>query len=497
VPETNSSFPAPDVSKEHPESADWVWNDGRPFGRPFAEYMTQEWGPSSIEERPHPAVEHTRHRRERVHSLFPDHVLVIPSGGAKIRANDQEYNFRPGSDLFWLSACDDTDAVLVVHPDPSDELATLYLNRRFDYTTHAFFSNARQGELWVGPRRSLDDAASRWGITTAPLDTLEKDLAGWGLERVVVRRGYDERVDAALAPSELDAALARTLSQLRLVKDDYEIARLQEAVDATVLGFEDVVRALPTAIGHSERVVEGVFNLRARTAGNDTGYRTIAAAGAHATILHWTRNDGELRSGDLLLLDAGVEVLDLYTSDVTRTLPISGTFTREQREIYDIVYAATQAGIAAVRPGARGQDQHRAAMRCLAEGLYELGILDVGPEVSLRPEFPLTTRYIVCGTSHMLGLDVHDCTAARDTIFPEDPLEVGNVLTVEPGLYFQANDLTVPPRYRGIGIRIEEDVVVTPEGSRVMTSALPSDPDEIEAWMKSLFAQPAPHVARL
>ena len=494
MPDADSAFPAPDVSAEHPESEDWIWNGGRPFGRPFADYMTQSWAPTPLDEAPHPAIEHTRQRREHLHSLFPDRVLVIPADGAKIRANDQEFNFRPGSEFFWLSACDDPDAVLVIAPASHDGAATLYLSERFDFTTHKFFSDARHGELWVGPRRSFADAERRWGIPTAPLDELDKDIATFGLERVAIRRDYDDRIDARFPTSDEDALLTQTLSLLRLVKDDYEIAQLQEAVNTTILGFEDVVRALPSAVGKSERVIEGIFNLRARTSGNDTGYRTIAATGAHATILHWTRNDGEVRLGDLLLLDAGVEVVDLYTSDVTRTLPISGTFTPAQRQIYDIVYAATQAGIAAVRPGARGQDQHRAAIKVLAEGLFDLGILDVGPEVSLRPELPLYARYIVCGTSHMLGLDVHDCTSARDTIFPEDPLEVGNVLTVEPGLYFQPNDLTVPEQYRGIGIRIEEDVVVTPEGSRVMTAALPSDPEEIEAWMHELFSRPAPNL---
>jgi Xaa-Pro aminopeptidase len=455
--------------------------------------MTTQWAPTPVDELPHPAIEHTRRRRELLRSHFPDKALVIPAGGAKTRANDQEFNYRPGSEFFWLSGCDDPDAVLVIYPESNDVLATLYLNERFDFTTHKFFSNPLQGELWVGPRRSFADAEHRWGIVAAPLDQLDKDLAAWEIERVVVRRDYDRRIDDRLPTSDDDARLTQTLSQLRLVKDDYEIARLQEAVDKTVLGFEDVVRALPSAVGASERVVEGVFNLRARTAGNDTGYRTIAAAGSHATILHWTRNDGDLRHGDLLLLDAGVEVIDLYTSDVTRTLPISGRFSVAQRQIYDIVYAATRAGIAAVRPGARGQDQHRAAIAVLAQGLFDLGILDVGTEVSVRPELPLYARYIVCGTSHMLGLDVHDCTAARDTIFPEDPLEVGNVLTVEPGLYFQPNDLTVPEVYRGIGIRIEEDVVVTPDGCRVMTAALPSDPDEIELWMAQLFRRPAPN----
>src|ERR1019366_5500054 len=148
---------------------------------------------------------------------------------------------------------------------------------------------------------------------------------------------------------------------------------LERAVEATVRGFEDVVRALPEAMEQGERVVEGVFNLRARVEGNDVGYETIAASGTHAPILHWTRNDGEVRSGDLLLLDAGVEGRDLYTADVTRTIPISGRFSPEQREIYALVYQAQRAAIAAVKPGVSFSEPHKVAMKVLTEGLCSLG----------------------------------------------------------------------------------------------------------------------------
>jgi len=262
----------------------------------------------------------------------------------------------------------------------------------------------------------------------------------------------------------------------------------------TILGFEDVVRALPTAIGRTERVVEGVFNLRARYEGNDVGYSTIAAAGSHATILHWTHNDGTVRAGDLLLLDAGVEGHDLYTADVTRTLPVSGRFSGPQREIYELVLAAQQAGIDAVRPGAEFLEPNTQAKRVLAQGLYDLGILAVGPDESLRTELPLHARYTLHGVSHMLGIDVHDCAHAREHFYYKGTLEVGYVLTVEPGLYFQPDDLTVPAQYRGIGVRIEDDVVVTEDGCRVLSGALPRDPDDVEAWMADLLARPAPNL---
>jgi Xaa-Pro aminopeptidase len=200
--------------------------------------------------------------------------------------------------------------------------------------------------------------------------------------------------------------------------------------------------------------------------------------------LHWVRNDGPVRSGDLLLLDAGVETRSLYTADVTRTLPVSGRFTPIQRQIYDAVHAAQQAGMDAVKPGAAYRDFHEAAQRVLAEHLVEWGLLD-GP-VARVLELGLQRRWTLHGTGHMLGLDVHDCAQARTEAYVDCTLEPGMVLTVEPGLYFQADDLTVPEQYRGIGVRIEDDILVTPEGHRNLSAGLPRGADEIESWMAGL-----------
>ncbi len=492
----DTNYPEPDVSEEHPESEHWVWAGPHrpPLARPLVEYMTRGWTRHAVDEPAHPAVARTAARRATLRTKFPGTTLVVPTGGYKVRANDTDFRFRPGSDFFWLTACDDVDAVLVVHPDGHEPESTLYVEERRDPSSHRFFSDARYGEVWVGARRGLAEAAARWGIPTSPIEQLEKDLVALAPGSVLTLRGYDARVDSVVEADEGDATLATELSELRLVKDDYELDRLQDAVDATVSGFEDVVRALPTAVGRSERVVEGIFNLRARVEGNDVGYGTIAASGSHATILHWTRNDGAVREGDLLLLDAGVEGEDLYTADVTRTLPVNGTFTAEQREVYELVLAAQNAGIEAVRPGAKFRDPHEAAMRVLAQGLYDMGILEVGPEESMRKELPLHVRYTLHGVSHMLGLDVHDCSHSRNEMYREGTLEVGYVLTVEPGLYFQPEDETVPERYRGIGVRIEDDVVVTEDGCRVLSAALPRDPDAIESWMAALWQRPAPQL---
>jgi Xaa-Pro aminopeptidase len=203
--------------------------------------------------------------------------------------------------------------------------------------------------------------------------------------------------------------------------------------------------------------------------------------------LHWTRNTGEVHRGDLLLLDAGVECHNLYTADVTRTMPINGKFSSPQRAVYELVLAAQQAGIDAVKPGVEFKAPHEAAMKVLAQGLYDLGILKEEPEIAMRSDRQLHRRYTLHGTSHMLGLDVHDCANARDEMYRDGELQEGYVLTVEPGLYFQANDLTVPEEYRGIGVRIEDDVLVTATGSRNLSAKLPRSVDDIEAWMAELW----------
>jgi Xaa-Pro aminopeptidase len=295
-------------------------------------------------------------------------------------------------------------------------------------------------------------------------------------------RGVDPALEAAVTTdAERDDELEDALSDLRLVKDAWELGELRKAVDSTVRGFTDVVGELSRAVASSERWLEGTFFRRARLEGNAVGYGTICAAGEHATIMHWTDNDGPVRPGDLLLLDAGVETRSLYTADVTRTLPISGTFTPLQREVYDAVYEAQEAGIATVKPGAAYRDFHEAAQRHLTARLVEWGFIE-GP-AERAYELGLQRRFTMAGTGHMLGLDVHDCARARTEEYVDGLLEPGMCLTVEPGLYFQADDLTVPEEWRGIGVRIEDDLVVTDDGHENLSAGLPRGADEVEAWM--------------
>jgi len=448
--------------------------------RPAAllEFMTTGWAPREPDlPDEHPAAGHRARRRAALAHRFHGERLVVPTGGFATRSNDTEYRFRPATEFAHLVGSHEPDAVLVVQ----DGRSVLYQAPVMDRSTPAFFTDRVYGELWVGPRPSLEATQALLGLEVRPLEELDK-LSGPA--RVV--RGHDARVEALFETDEqADAELTTFLAELRLVKDAHEIGELQRAVDATVLGFEDVVRQLGRAKATSERWVEGVFGLRARVEGNDVGYGSICASGAHACTLHWTDNDGPVRDGDLILLDMGVESRELYTADVTRTLPVSGTYTPRQREVYTLVLQAQEAAIAAVRPGVDFLDPHRAAMRVLAHGLVRLGVLE-DAEAALAEDAQLYRRYTLHGVSHMLGLDVHDCAHARQETYRKGPLEVGYVLTVEPGLYFQPDDLTVPEDLRGIGVRIEDDLVVTADGCRNLSAALPRDPDEVEAWMRGL-----------
>ncbi len=459
----------------------------------LVDFMLAHWEPQPGDA-PAPVEHHAAFaaRRQRLSEIFPADVIVVPTGHEKVRSNDTFYRFRPSSDFYYLTGNLEPDCVLVLVPRvEGGHEAVLFVepNTRSDAS---FFTDRAKGELWAGARLGVEKSRLRYAVdacrSLGELETFLGALLGVGRPARVVR-GFDPLVDKVFAESPRDAELTTALSELRLIKEPLEIDLLQAAIDATQRGFEDVIRALPRA--KSERHVEGVFNLRARVEGNDVGYNTIAAGGCHACTLHWMRNDGGLRAGELLLLDAGIEGHSLYTADVTRTLPISGRFSPEQRLVYDLVYKAQRAAMRMLRPGIEFLAPNREAMRILAEGLYELGILKVRPEIALDEQQQLYKRYTLHNISHMLGLDVHDCAGARVEKYKECVLEPGLVFSCEPGLYFQKDDLTVPERLRGIGVRIEDDVLVTTDGYRNLSAAIPAEAGEVEAWMERLWREPA------
>jgi Xaa-Pro aminopeptidase len=487
----------------------------------LAAAIAADWAPAP--RMPHPAsprgglatgaATYARNRAA-VAAQFRDTLVVVPAGVLKTRANDTDYAFRASSSFTWLTGETIEGAVLVLAPVGSPDStgttaspsashqATLYLPEYDGPGKPGYFTNRTHGALWVGNVPTIAETQAVLGVSVRPVRELSAALGAARSGKVAALLGHDPAVDAALAGrsvGEESTRLAQVIDERRLVKDSWEISQLQLACDATIRGFSDVAAEIPRVLAsggqRGERWLEGTFWRRARQEGNEVGYSSIIGAGSHATTLHWWRNNGDLADGQLLLADMGVEVDSLHTADVTRTLPVSGQWTPAQRQLYTAVLEAQQAGIAEVKAGADFLAAHRASMWVLADHLHSWGILPVTADQSCdldvdAPGSGLHRRYTLHGVSHMLGIDVHDCAAARDETYRNGTLGAGYVLTVEPGLYFQPNDLSVPPEWRGIGIRIEDDILVTDGDPVNLSAALPREPAEISEWMADAQSRP-------
>lgn len=454
-----------DVNEEQPKTQPATESHDPAVPAAYAAFMRKGWGDRELELPVQEVAEPAARRRAKLGEAFPGERLVLPAGTYKVRANDTDYRFRPDTAHTYFSGNQTSDAVLVVE----DGDAVLYARPRSSRETDEFFRDRQYGELWAGRRPSLKEISDSLGIEVKHIEDLPS---------------FDD--DRKTRDITTDDDLARVASELRLVKDEWEVAQLQEACDITTLGFEDSVREWDRVLEFGERWIEGTFFRRARAMGNDIGYDSIVGGGSHATTLHWIDNTGPITPGTLVLLDMGVENRSLYTADVTRTLPVDGRFTPLQRELYDAVYAAQQAGIEAVRPGVPFKAAHNAAMEVLAHALADMKLLPVSVEEALDPESRVYARWTLHGTSHMLGMDVHDCGQASTEAYTEGTLAEGMVLTVEPGLYFQEDDLLVPEELRGIGIRIEDDILVTADGWENLSASLPRTSADVEEWMGAL-----------
>ncbi|PYI37777.1 Xaa-Pro aminopeptidase [Arthrobacter psychrolactophilus] len=484
--------------------------------------MAANWAPSTAELPARAEVaDHAARRRRAISEQFKSERLVIPAGPLKVRSNDCDYRFRPHSGfahLTGLGVDHEPDAVLVMDPvaegtgdDSGHHRATLYFRPMAGRDTKAFYADSRSGEFWIGTRPTLPEFQALLGMPTADVTELEvaitKNVGESSVGGTSIRlvRKVDENIDALVdtaryntaqnpdaldfgALDDLDGKLAEALSELRLIKDAWEIEQMKIAVAATINGFEDIVKALPRAVAHErgERVVEGAFFARAREEGNELGYDTIAAGGNNATVLHWNRNTGTVNEGQMLLVDAGVEADSLYTADITRTIPVNGKYTEVQRKIYQAVLDAADAGFAVAVPGRKFREVHTAAMEVLVDRLAAWGLLPVTAEVALSPEGQQHRRWMPHGTSHHLGLDVHDCAQARAELYLDGVITEGMVFTIEPGLYFKDEDLAIPAEFRGNGVRIEDDILITANGPVNLSAALPRTPDDVEAWMAKL-----------
>ncbi|MCI4066002.1 aminopeptidase P family protein [Micromonospora sp. R77] len=482
-----------------------------PTSEEFRAFIASGWAEPEAAPVPRAEVaDHAARRRAALSRQFPGERLVVPAGGLKVRSNDTDYTFRPHTAFAYLTglgAHSEPDSVLVLDPtsDGRHE-ALLFFRPLAPRDSEEFFADSRFGEFWVGPRPTVHELEQQLGITARHIDTLPDVLAkdaGSVPARVVraadaqvtalVDRNRTQAEDASTEQDDPDEEFARHLSGMRIIKDEWEIGEMRRAIAATHRGFDAIIAGLPEAVrkGRGERWVEGLFGLYARHDGNGVGYESICASGDHANTIHWTKNTGPVREGDLILVDAGVEVDSLYTADITRTLPVTGRFTDVQRKIYEAVLEAQEAGLAAVKPGNKFSDIHAAANQVIAARLHEWGLLPDGVTLEQtldRERGGWHRRWMVHGTSHHLGMDVHDCQMLLRQDYMDGELKPGMILTVEPGLYFKADDLLAPAEFRGIGVRIEDNVLVTQDGHENLSAAMPRTVADVEAWFDRVWS---------
>ncbi|MFQ5718030.1 MAG: aminopeptidase P N-terminal domain-containing protein [Acidobacteriota bacterium] len=413
-------------------------------------------------------------RRRRLLRRLAGGVAVLTAAPVASYSRDISYPFRQDSDFFYLTGLAEPEVVAVLAPGERRGRFWLFIRPRDP-----------DREVWEGPRAGLDEAREIYGADVSrPLEelgaTLEELLAGartlhysgGGHRRIdrIVRRSV-RRVRSRRRGLEV-TELSSLIHSMRLTKGDGELRTLRRAARITCDAHRLAMGVVaPGRFEYEiEAVLEGEF---LRQGASGPAYPSIVASGPNACILHSDRNRRRMRSGDLVLIDAGCE-FDYYSADVTRTVAVNGRFTPAQRDIYDLVLAAQEEAIATVRPGRRFVDPHQVASRVLAAGLVRLGLMQ-GSATEIF-ESGRHRRYSLHRTSHWLGIDVHDVGPSGKDV----RLRPGMVLTIEPGLYFPPDDRDIPARYRGIGVRIEDDVQVTAGGRTVLTAAIPKQPHALE-----------------
>ncbi|MFO7276308.1 MAG: Xaa-Pro aminopeptidase [Pseudomonadota bacterium] len=431
-----------------------------------------------------PKEEFARRRRQLMRLMGRDAIAIVPAAPIRHRNGDVEYPYRQDSDFFYLTGFPEPEAVAVLVPGREQAEYVLFVRER---------DPAR--ETWDGKRAGPEGATRDYGADDAfPITDIDEILPGLMENRTAVYYAmgvhpeFDQRVVGWVNQLRAQAkhgrhpphefvALDHILHDMRLYKSRAELALMREAARIAAQAHIRAMRFCRPGVHEYEVMAELVHEFRRHNA--DPAYHPIVGGGANACILHYRENDQVLRDGDLLLIDAGCEY-QCYASDITRTFPVNGRFTPEQRAVYEIVLEANLAAIAKVKPGNHWNEPHDAAVRVITQGLVKLGLLK--GRVSALEREGAYRRFFMHRTGHWLGMDVHD---VGDYKVGDEwrVLEPGMVLTIEPGIYIPAHLRGVPRRFRNIGIRIEDDVVVTRDGAEVLTSDVPKDPDEIEALM--------------
>ncbi|MFA4137855.1 aminopeptidase P N-terminal domain-containing protein [Xanthomonas perforans] len=430
------------------------------------------------------AAEYARRRKQLMQMAGEQAILILPAAPERVRSHDTHYPYRQDSDFWYLSGFPEPEAVLVLVPGRKHGEAILFCRER-----------DAEREAWDGPREGQEGAVERYGMDDAyPIDDVDEILPGLleGRSRVYYHFGRDvdfdlkligwlkrvrEQVRHGAQPPHEFLELGHLLHEQRLFKSRDEIELMQQAADISVRAHRAAMRMARPGVHEYELQAEVEREFRAADAW--PAYGSIVGTGSNACVLHYRANNARSRDGELVLIDAGAEYRG-YAADITRTFPVNGRFTPAQRALHDLVGAAQAAALAQARPGVAYEAGHLAAVETLTEGLLRLGLLKGKLERNIADGH--YKRFYRHKTGHWLGLDVHDVGDYR-LAGDSRLLEPGMVFTIEPGLYVSADDTSVEAKWRGIGIRTEDNVLITADGHRVLTDALARSADEIEAEM--------------
>ncbi len=417
--------------------------------------------------------------------MEPNSVAIITSAPETTRSNDTEYRYRQDSDFYYLTGFHEPEAIAVVAPNREEGKYLLFVRPRDP-----------ERETWEGRRAGVEGAVAEYGADAAfKTEEFKEKITELinGAHSVYYRLGAHPELDGMLvkqigmmrtrsrlyrAPdSIIDPGVV--LHEMRLIKNEAEIEIMQRAADIAAEAHCEAMRQVRPGMYEYEieALIEYVFR---RHGAHAPAYTSIIGGGANATVLHYIANDAQLRDGDLLLIDAGAEYKG-YASDITRTIPVNGRFTPAQREVYEAVLEVQKACVEMVKPGVTMDNLNKRATHMLTERMVRLSLLTGDVDKLIEEKAQL--RFYMHRIGHFLGMDVHDVGRYQTPTGDSRPLEPGIILTIEPGLYIAADAEEVPDKYRGIGVRIEDDVLITPDGYRNMSAALPRTIPEIETFI--------------
>ena len=432
---------------------------------------------------------HKQIREAFIEKMGPGGVAIFASNPPARWNHDTEYIYRPDPNFYYLTGFEEPESICVIAPEHPEHQYVLFVRPK-----------NKQAEIWNGKRVGIRDARRRYGAHKAyPIEKFDEKIGEYlqDAERLYYTLGSNEEVDTKILDRFTRAVKSKVrggkgidtlvdpspiLSEMRLIKNETELERMRMATEITVAGHVAAMKAVRPGLYEYqlESLVESTFRMNGA---GGAAFPTIVASGGNATTLHYTTNDCKLKDGNLVLLDAGAEY-NRYCGDVTRTFPANGTFTEAQREIYQIVLDAHYAIIDGIRPGVSIDEPHQKSLELLTEGMLSLGLLKKKKKIAKLIEDGAYRKFYMYRIGHMIGLDVHDVNCVREANGDYKTFQPGMIITIEPGLYVAEGTKGVPPKYLGIGVRIEDDILVTESGNENLTSGVPKEIEEVEALIR-------------